>query len=352
MPDWTDTMEQSFEYYEVDPNTWKDKRLLTTVKSSTLNRDDSADTLGSATVDVTDLVGESYIRVYIIIRQNGGTFKYPLGTYIVQTPSSNFDGTTKSVSMDAYTPLLELKENPPPLGYALLKDDNIMDEAYEIIRNNCRAPVVKTTSDKLLLNNFVANNDDKWLSFIQDLIAQAKYKLYLDDLGRILFAPIQKIEELQPVYTYNDNNSSILMPEITLQHDLYGIPNVVEVVSSNSNGILYSRIVNDDINSPTSTVNRGREIVYRDTSPSIPGYPTQEQLDEYATRLLESLSSIEYQVSYSHGYCPVRVGDCVRLNYKRAGLEDIKAKVISQSIKCEAGCTVNEVAVFTKKLWS
>lgn len=351
MPDWTDTMEQSFEYYEVDPNTWKDKKLLTTVRGATLNRDDSADTLGSATIDVTDLVGESYIRVYIIIRQNGGNFKYSLGTYLVQTPSSKFDGKSRSVSMDAYTPLLELKENPPPLGYALLKDENIMEQAYMIVRDNCRAPVVKTTSDKVLLNNFVSNDGDNWLTFVNDLISQAKFKLYLDDEGRILFAPVQKVEELRPVYTFNDDNSSILMPEITLQHDLYGIPNVVEVVSTKGTNILYSRIVNDDPNSPTSTINRGREIVYRDTSPNIPGYPTQEQLDEYATNLLENLSSIEYQVSYSHGYCPVRIGDCVRLNYSRAGLEDVKAKVISQSIKCEAGCTVSETAVFTKKLW-
>lgn len=49
-----------------------------------------------------------------------------------------------------------------------------------------------------------------------------------------------------------------------------------------------------------------------------------------------------------HGYCPVRVGDCVLLNYERAGLKNIKAKVISQSINCGIGCTVEETAVFVK----
>ena len=33
------------------------------------------------------------------------------------------------------------------------------------------------------------------------------------------------------------------------------------------------------------------------------------------------------------------------------GIEDVKAKIISQSIKCQSGCQVNETAVFTKKLW-
>ena len=72
---------------------------------------------------------------------------------------------------------------------------------------------------------------------------------------------------------------------------------------------------------------------------------------ENAVDALKSLSTLEYSVTYSHGYCPVRLGDCVRLNYKKAGLNNVKAKIISQSIKCEPGCPVTEKAVFTDELW-
>lgn len=351
MIDWTKTMERSFEYYEVDPNTWKDLRPLNTVKSCSIDRDDGVDTLGSASIDVTDLLGESYVRAYLIVRQNGIKYKITLGTFLVQTPSSTYDGKTRNVSIDSYTPLLELKENPPPLGYSLLKGDNIMKEAYLIVRDNCRAPVVETSSDITLQTDFIADPNENWLTFIRDLIAQAKFRLDLDEEGRILFAPKQRAEELQPKWTFNDDNSSILLPEATLRHDLYGIPNVVEVICSNGIEQIYTRIVNDDPNSPTSTIARGREIIHRITDPQLPGIPTKEQIDEYAREVLSSLSSVEYEVTYSHGYCPVRVGDCVRLNYKRADLIDIKAKVIKQSIKCDTSCTVSETAVFTKKLW-
>ena len=64
-----------------------------------------------------------------------------------------------------------------------------------------------------------------------------------------------------------------------------------------------------------------------------------------------NLNKIEYKVSYTHGYCGVRLRDCVRLNYKKAGISNVKAKIISQSIKCEPGCPVTEKAVFTTKLW-
>ena len=351
MADWLSSMQQTFEYYIVDPSTWKDIRLLDSVVSCTIQRDSGAETLGSASIDTTESVGEGYIRVYLVTIQNGVKEKHPLGTFLVQTPFTSFNGKIKSVSMDAYTPLLELKENPPPLGYSLSKDMNIMDMAYQLVREHARAPVVKTECSTTLFDDFVANTSDTWITFLTDLIANAKYIFDLDEMGRILFSPKQETASLQPVWTFNDSNSSILYPEVSMTEDLYGIPNVVEVTYSNGKDYYHARVVNDDSNSPTSTVNRGREIIYRDTSPSLVGDPTEAQIIEYANKLLSQLSTIEQSITYSHGYCPVRVGDCVRIEYERADLTGIKARVISQSIECKAGCRVTEKAVYTKKLW-
>lgn len=351
MADWRSSMQQTFEYYEVNPDTWRDLRRLDNVVSCTINRDSGAETLGSASIGITESVGECYIRVYLVTIQNGVTERYPLGTYLVQTPSSNFDGKVRDVSMDAYTPLLELKESPPPIGYYVPKDENIMDIAYRLTREHARAPVVKPNCSTLLHYDFVAETSDTWMTFLIDLIANAKYKFALDEMGRILFSPNQDTAPLQPVWTYTDDNSSILYPELTMDHDLYGIPNVVEVLYSDGAGSYHARVVNDDPNSPISTVSRGREIIYRETDPSVIGDPTNNQIQEYAEQLLRNLSTLEYTITYTHGYCPVRLGDCVRLNYTKAGLTDVKAKVISQSIKCEPGCPVTEKAVFTTKLW-
>ena len=351
MPDWTASMQQTFEYYIVDPTTWKDTKKIDNVKSSSISRDSDTETLGSASIDVTDSLGECYIRIYLITIQNGVTEKHPLGTFLVQTPSSSYNGKIRDVVMDAYTPLLELKENPPPIGYSILKGENIMSIAYRLCREHARAPVVETQCSDTLFYDFVANTDDTWLKFLIDLISNAKYIFSLDEMGRILFSPKQELTSLQPIWTYTDDNSSILYPEIDMKHDLYGIPNVVEVVYSNGRDMYYSRVVNDDPNSPISTVNRGREIIHRVTNPDMIGDPTENQIHEYANRLLRELSSLEYTITYTHGYCPVRIGDCVRLDYKKAGLTNIKAKVISQNIKCEPGCPVTEKAVFTNKLW-
>ena len=351
MIDWLSSMQQSFEYYTVDPSTWKDVKRIENVLSCTIDRDSEVATLGSANISLAETIGESYIRVYLVVNQNGNTYKEPLGTFLVQTPTWKFNGKTRDISIDAYTPLLELKENLPPIGYSLLKDENIMNAAYRLCREQVRAPVVEAACSMTLHDDFVANTDDTWLTFLTDLVANAKYTFGLDELGRVIFLPIQDAASLQPVWTYTDDNSSILYPDINLDRDLYGIPNVVEVVYSSGNDTYHALVVNDDPNSPISTVRRGREIVHRVTNPDLYGDPTENQTQEYAERLLRKLSTLECAVTYSHGYCPVRLNDCVRLNYTRSGITDIKAKVISQSINCSAGCKVTETAVYTTKLW-
>ena len=351
MADWLTTMQQTFEYYKVDPYTWKDMERVENVISSSINWDSSAETLGSASINVNEPLGECYIRIYLITIQNGVREKHPMGTFLVQTPSYTFDGKTKNITLDAYTPLLELKENYPPLGYSLMKGENIMDRAYVITREQLRAPVYKTTHSEVLNTNFVASLNETWISFLNDLIKNAKYNFSLDELGRILFTPEQDTKSLQPVWTYTDDNSSILYPSLDIDHDLYGIPNVVEVIYSKENTYLYGVATNDNSDSPISTVNRGRKITHRVTNPEIIGNPTQAEIQQYAEQTLREVSTMEYTITYKHGYCPVRVGDCVRLNYKRAGLNGIKAKVISQSIECVPGCPVTEKAVFTAELW-
>jgi len=351
MPNWSESMQQTFEYYIVDPGTWKDTRLITTVLTSSFERDSSVATRGSATIDITESIGECYIRCYLVTIQNGIREKHPIGTVLVQTPSSEFDGRIKTVSMDAYTPLLELNENQPPIGYYIPKGENVMEHAYQLTDEHARAPVSKPECDTTLFSDFVADTSDTWLTYLADLIANAKYTYDVDEMGRILFLPVQDTASLQPVWTYDDGNSSILYPEMSMDHDLYGIPNVVEVIYSSGTEHYYAIAENKNPNSPISIDNRGRRIVYRVTNPELVGDPTENRIQEYADQLLRDMSSLEYTVTYTHGYCPVRVGDCVRLNYSKAGLDGVKAKVISQSIKCEPGCPVTEKAVFTKNLW-
>lgn len=349
--DWTASMRQTFEFYIVDPNTWTDAKPLKNVKSCSIDWDRSTEMICTAKITCDEQLDECYIRIYLVVNQNGEIHKEALGTVLVQTPGVNFNGKSNDVSLEAYSPLLELSDKKPPLGYTVTPNEKIITVAGSICQNNTRAPVVEINIDKKLNKNFTAEINESWLSYITALISAANYRLMLDGMGKIMFAPYQRDELLNPIFSFNDDNSSILLPDISLDRDLYGIPNVVEVVYSHNNGYLYSRAVNNNIASPVSIPKRGREVVHRVTDVSLPGTPNQKQLDDYAEQLLSELSTVEFTVTFKHGYYPVRIGDSVMLNYRRAKLTNIKATIVSQSIDCSSGCVVTEKAVFTNNLW-
>lgn len=352
MPDWTRSMKQTFEYFEVDPLTWRDKARIKNVISSGVERDSEDETLGSASIECPDDLTDKYVRQYLVTEQDGIRERFALGTHLYQSPSTSFDGKTKSNNQTGYTSLIELKDDMPQIGFPVMTGDNILAFASAKTAEIARAPVISSESDMALGSNFVAESGDTWLTFLTDLIAVADYIFREEPTGEIGFSPVQKLSRMAPIWEFNDDNSSILYPEVTVDRDLYGVPNVVEVVlSPPSGGMMTATAINDDPSSITSTVHRGRRVVYRETDPSIPENATQTQLEEYAKDLLKQKSEIEYSITFSHGYCPVRLGDCVRLNYKRAGLVGINAKITSQSIKCELGCKIEATAIFTKKLW-
>lgn len=362
--DWTKPMRQTYEYYIVDPYTWANKSQYRLVTSSTVKRDLKNETLGSAQIECAEVLPECYIRIYLVAEQNKETHKECLGTFLCQTPKSKFDGRVSKISIDAYTPLAELKEKNPPIGYYLENGTDVLKTVYKLVRENARAPVVKPNESRLLSDGFVSELNDTWLVFLSDLLSYCNYRFDLDDHSRVIFSPEQDLNSMQPVWFYDDGNSSILFPDVDLDRDLYGIPNVMEVIYSTDKYTFSSRAVNDDPNSPISTVNRGREIVSRVSNPDISGGPDKSKsmtedekrtfqivLDNYARRSLRDASSLECTLTYSHGYNKVRPGDCVEFNYKRSGFGKIKAKVISQSISCITGCKVEETAVYTTNLW-
>lgn len=352
MIDWTSSMQQSFQYFKIHPITWKEMAKVDNIQSCSITWDAEKDTLGSASFEITGDMEECYIRPYLVVNQNGSEEKFSLGTFLVQPSSSNFDGVVRTRNADGYTPLIELKETYPDIGYTIHKDLNIMEQAYQLTKGNMRGPVVQPFCKEKLIDDFPAKSDETWCDFIVKLMGNASYSFSLDETSRVLFSPYQRTSTLMPVYTFNDDNSSILGKTISATDDMYGVPNMIEVIYSGSYGYYRAVEKNEDENSPISIQGRGRVIQSRITNPEITGTPSQPIIDQYCKKAIDDASTLQKEVTYSHGYVPtVRIKDCVRLNYRRAGIENVKAKVIRQTLNCTTGIEVQETAVFTDSLY-
>lgn len=345
--DWTQDYALTYEFWVVDTGTWGDLRKLDTVTEESMDWDLSKDTIGSAALECAEELGEVYVRAYLVAQQGGEAARECLGTFMVQTSEESFDGKARGFSSDAYSPLREMAESMPEIGYTTPAGDLILERAVKIARQHTRAPVSEAAGSAAVCGDFVANLDDTWLDFGRDLLAKAGYRYMVGTRGDIYLQPVGDAASMSPAYTFTDGNSSVLHADVKRKRDLYGMPNVVEVVFGNQT----VRAVNDDPDSPVSTVSRGREVVHRITNPDLSASPTEEEAKAYAVNELRNLSTLELTVTFTHGYVPgLWLGDCVRLEYSRAGIYT-NAVISMRSIECRTDLTVTETATYTERMW-
>lgn len=362
--DWGRSMQQTYEYYIVNPETWQNQERIDYIISTSITHDSTSRLCGSSNMNTTEALEENYIRTYLVCNQDGHIHKECLGTYLYMTTNDSFDGVVHEYNAIGYTSLVELDENCPMLGYFIPSKDYAGRDKHVSIANNIRTIVNQHTRCELettieysdmLTNDVVPAPSDTWLDIILNMIktvAVRQYVLGADEMGNITLKVHNDINKMIPTYDYTDDDTSLLLPTLNTGLDLYKIPNVVEVIFSDSKHFFKSRAVNNDEESPISVQKRKREIVKRVVVNNI-GFsePTQKIVDAYAEKLLESESTIRQEISYTHGYCGTKVGDCVTLTYRAAGLNKVKGIITAQTINCVPGCTVDETMVYIKKLW-
>lgn len=348
MTDWTRGYAQSFEYYEVDPATWLDRRPLSTVVSCSVVRDSETAIIERATFEIDgESPGESWIRAYMVAEQDGISERVPIGTWLVQTPRTSMDGRVASLHCDAYSPLHVLSEWLVPVGWHAQKGAICAETAAAILRRYGVAPVIASYDQKTLGAHYVPEGGASWLDVAKDIAAAADMEIGVDAYGRVILAPISPTASLLPSWTFEDGDRSILLADAEQQEDWYGVPNAIEVVSSKSG--LVGRAVNDDPEDMLSLVRRGRAVTKRFTDPpELASATSQAALDAVAKMLLAEESQMERTVTISHGWCPLNVGMCARVLYTKHGL-DVTGTVIRQDFSLETGLTVKSVIKTSKR---
>jgi hypothetical protein len=370
MIDWTKSMSQTYEFYIVNPYTGMDKQRLYNVTGASVTRDLQSDTQVSGSIEYDGELGEVYVRVYLVAEQGDEHEKIPLITMLCQTPSTSFNGKYKKTSITGYSPLIELQNCYPPFGYTIPKYINeasykkewALDKKIpELCSEHMRMTVLSIGEDLSSVNKekltqpMAIDPQQSWFEVITSLINLTDYMFKVTPSGIIYFDKKPKINKMAVTWTYDTENSSILSSDVTIDRDIYNVPNVIEVIATSTTGNVITKVVeNNDINSITSIPSRDRKVVKRIVNPNDLGNisPSNESvITTYANNLLEKENELSYKISYKHGYCPVNIGDCVRINYPDAGIDNVKALVISQKIDCKTGCEVEETAIFTMKLY-
>ena len=357
MPNWGNSMLQSYEFWEVDKGTWGDLRKLDTVLTCKGTRDLDLETVETANLDIVgEPMGEMLVRCYMVTTQNRVRERIPVGTWLSQGTKRNFDGTSSKLEAECHSTLMPLHDRSEagakvPVGYCIPAGTNCADMAAQILRNHGIAPVVASKSEETLEEPYVAGMQDSWLKVAKALGDASGMRIGVDSWGRSTVFPSNDGYVQAPLWTFQDDGESILLPDADEELDFFDVPNVCEVVWNNGGRTVVGRAVNDDPNSNVSTVARGYEVILRLENPDeLQSGCTQKTADLVALQKLIEASKIERIITISHGWCPVTVGDPVRVSYESAGIFGL-GTVQSMDFEVGTGMTSTTKVSVSQNVW-
>ena len=304
--DWRRGFSAKYYISVLDRNTFRDLTPIE-ITGGTINREDS-ELRESANIDCANYeeTTEQIIRVWLDAKQNSYSSHIPLFTGIATSPGRNINGNLSTNTLQCYSILKIAQDMLLPRGWYAPKGIN----GGELIRDLLNViPVNISIAENSpgLDSAIISESNENRLSMVDKILELMNWRMKLDGYGNISIEPYSK----DVVATFDAINNDILEPSLSVSYDWYDIPNVYRAVLDNS----YAVARDDNPNSPLSTVSRGREIWYEDTSVYL---QENETLAEYAERMLKLYQQVATTISYTRRFDPtIYVSDVVRIGYNK-----------------------------------
>lgn len=279
---------------------------------------------------------------------DGGWVEWPQGVFLLSTPRRQATGTGSVVrEIEAYDQLQVLADDKIETRYTVTAGTNYIEAVRELLASAGITNVNLTPSAATL------PADRDWApgtakkAIINDLLTAINYRsLWFDELGTAVAEPYISPAERASEYVLATDNASIIQPGATDGLDLFSVPNRwVLYVSEPDREPLTAVYTNENPNSPTSTVSRGRIITdFREVDAA-----DQATLDARAERLAFESSQAYNHVDLPTGLIPfLSDSDVVTLKHTTLGIE---AKYLmtgwEMDLKAGASCLIRLRRVIT-----
>lgn len=242
--------------------------------------------------------------------------EHPLGVYIPTTFTQS-EGVAVTVSVEAYDRAQRvLDTNSAGLLY-WPAGTKYLDAVEQLLSAAGITTVFKTDTDAV----FGEDREDwdagtPFLTVVNDLLREINYKdLWFNSDGAAMLEPAAVPEASQIRHILSDKDpETLVLPGVSRGSDYFNTPNVFEVYVANpeKSGLMRAVAINDNPQSPLSTVRRGRDIVQVTKLDNI---ADQAALQAYAERQRNDSLITGETVTVSTGLQPDwGVGDVVALH--------------------------------------
>ena len=301
--DWSKGFSATYYMSIVDPVTWRDVDRIE-IKGGEISRSES-ELVESADVDCVryDQSSERYVRIWLNTKQGGGRSSHiALFTGLATSPDRDINGILTTNKVQCYSVLKPAKDVLLQRGWyapAGMSGAFIVKDLLSIIP----APVKIEGSAPNLAQAVIAENGESHLSMAWKVLNAINWRIRIEGDGTVVLC--SQADSVSAIFDPLSND--IIEPQITVEYDWYGCPNVFRAVMDGISAVARD----DDPDSPLSTVSRGREIWMEETDCDL---NVGETISQYAHRRLKEEQSIAMKVSYDRRFIPsVRVGDLIGL---------------------------------------
>lgn len=264
------------------------------------------------------------IQPFIMFKvPNSNTWlEWSLGVYLLSSPKRKSTGKSIIRDVEAYDLMLILSDEKIDKRHLAPKGKRYTDEIKELI-TGCKVYQTNiTSSSKTLRSDKEFEIGTSKLTIINQLLKEINYSsIWTDEKGYFTASPYVLPSYRTKDYEYFNDELSIING-IEEEMDTFNVPNKFIVVSSNpDNEPLVSTYTNDNINSPTSTVNRKGRIVTK--YKNVDDIADQQSLDAYTKRTAEESSNIYGHITFNSAIMPHHsFQDCLYLKHDQLGINN------------------------------
>lgn len=247
--------------------------------------------------------------------------EFPLGVFLLSSPTRADQNSEVYRDVEAYDKLIILRDDKFLERHTVTSGTNYIDAVVNILQS---ANITKWNieqTDKTLPTDIEFEPGTDKLRAVNRLLSAINFnQLHVDVNGYFVSMPYRNPQIRSAEYTYKDDDLSVTYNGMEEELDIFNVPNSwVAVLSDPEREPLVSSYTNDNPDSPTSTVNRGRTIVdYRE----VENIADQTALDNYVNRIAFHASQVYGKIEFEtaimpqHDYMDVLEIDYSPLNIK------------------------------------
>lgn len=252
---------------------------------------------------------------------------YPLGIYAVAQMDPKDTATDASLTVQAYDRCWRVQTTRTETPVYFTAGTSYITAIERLLTDAGIAMVLATPSTAVLPEEREWEIATSYLTIVNELLAEINYKqLYFTAEGAAVLAPVSvpragsirhKLTARRPQPgEITDERFCTIEPGLGRSTDMYQTPNVFIAVCANpvKRSVLVATAVNDNPQSPLSTVRRGRRICQKYVVDNI---ADQDELQAYAEKLRDDSLMRGETLTITTALLPgIGVGDVVSLYYE------------------------------------